>query len=308
MKRLFIVVNVDIILYYDEPYADSSAIPSYYVAELAKEKVQVVLTGDCADELFGGYEKYLADYYVKKYKRIPKIFRTLFEALIARCPITPRTNTFLRQAKKVIRNSHASGFDLYYNMMCLGFNDNARKQLMNSKQYDDIKGIYKKVWDDIPSSYTYLQKEQLMDSKGVLEGDMFPKMDRACMHVSLENRAPFIDKRIYHLALNLSNNLKINGTNKKYLLKEAFKDILPEETLKFKKSGFGVPVDYWFRNELKGELQQLLGKDLIEKQGLFNYDYVKMIFDDHINGKENYKFQLWNLFVFQKWYTKIYNA
>lgn len=298
----------DIILYYDEPYGDSSAIPSYYVAKLAKEKVQVVLTGDCADELFGGYEKYLAEYYVNKYKSYPKVLRGIFEYLIDKCPITPRTNSFLRKAKKVIRNSQESGFDLYYNMMCLGFSDVLRGKLLKEETYTDIKSIYKEMWDAIPSTYSYLQKEQLMDSKGVLEGDMFTKMDRACMHVSLENRAPFIDKRIYHFALNLDDNLKIRDNNKKYLLKEAFKDILPEETLTFRKSGFGVPVDYWFRNELKNELQSLLSKDFIEKQGLFNYDFISKMFDDHVNSRENYKFQLWNLFVFQKWYTKIYQA
>lgn len=298
----------DIILYYDEPYGDSSAIPSYYVAKLAKEKVSVVLTGDCADELFGGYEKYLAEYYTRKYNSYPKAIRAIFEFLVNRCPITPRTNNFLRKAKKVIRNSKSSGFDLYYNMMCLGFSDEHREKLLKGDIFDDVKRIYKKMWDGMPANCTYLQKEQLMDSKGVLEGDMFPKMDRACMHVSLENRAPFIDGRIYKLAINLSDNLKLNGNNKKYLLKEAFKNILPEGTLTFKKSGFGVPVDYWFRNELKEELGGLLEKELIEKQGLFNYDFVHKLFEDHIEGKENYKFQLWNLYVFQKWYFKIYQA
>ena len=298
----------DIILYYDEPYGDSSAIPSYYVAKLAKEKVSVVLTGDCADELFGGYEKYLADYYIRKYKSYPKLLRAAFEFFVNKCPITPRTNNFLRKAKKVIRNSKKYGFDLYYNMMCLGFDDDARKELLKAGNYYDIKNLYKTMWDEMPTKCTYLQTEQLMDTKGVLEGDMFPKMDRACMHVSLENRAPFIDGRIYHLAINLSDNLKIKGNNKKYLLKEAFKDILPEGTLKYKKSGFGVPVDYWLKNELKDEMRQMLSKEVIDKQGLFDFDYVNQIFEDHINGKENNKFKLWNLYVFQKWFFKVYEA
>ena len=104
------------------------------------------------------------------------------------------------------------------------------------------------------------------------------------------------------------NILKINGNNKKYLLKEAFKDILPEGTLKFKKSGFGVPVDYWLKNELKDEMRQMLSKEVIDKQGLFDFDYVNQIFEDHINGKENNKFKLWNLYVFQKWFFKVYEA
>lgn len=298
----------DIILYYDEPYGDSSAIPSYYVAKLAKEKVSVVLTGDCADELFGGYEKYLANYYVKKYTKVPKLIRKIFELLISVCPITPYTNNLLRKIKKVIRNSHLSGFELYYNMMSLGCSDNQRKMLLKADLYKDVKSIYAKMWETIPKHLSYLQKEQVMDIKGVLEGDMFPKMDRACMHVSLENRAPFIDRRIAGFALNLADDLKICGKLKKVLLKDAFKDILPQETLSFKKSGFGVPVDYWFKNELKEELLKLIDKEFIDQQGLFNYDYLNKIVDNHMKGRENYKSLLWNIFVFQKWYTKIYKA
>ena len=298
----------DIILYYDEPYGDSSAIPSYYVAKLAKEKVSVVLTGDCADELFGGYDKYLADYYVKKYSAFPKVIRTFIESFVNKCPVTAFTNTFLRKAKKVIRNAQLSGFDLYYSMMCLGFDDDSRKNLLENESYVDIKRIYWNMWNSIPDDFSYLLKQQMMDVKGVLEGDMFPKVDRACMHVSLENRAPFIDKRIFHIAMNLSDNLKINGKDKKYLLKKAFSDILPKETLKFSKSGFGVPIDYWFRNELKADLLNVLDKEILEKQNLFNCDYVKKILDDHMACKENNRFLLWNLYVFQKWYMKIYNV
>ena len=298
----------DIILYYDEPYGDSSAIPSYYVAKLAKEKVSVVLTGDCADELFGGYEKYLANYYVEKYRKVPKPIRKIFELLVSACPVTPSTNNLLRKVKKVIRNSQLSGFDLYYSMMTLGCNDLQRKGLLKQDKYVDVKEIYTKMWESIPNKLSYLQKEQVMDVKGVLEGDMFPKMDRACMHVSLENRAPFIDRRILKLAMNLADELKISGNNKKILLKEAFKDILPKETMNFKKSGFGVPVDYWLKNELKGDLLKLLDKDFIEHQGLFDYQYIHKIVEDHLNNKENYKSLLWNLFVFQKWYTKIYKS
>ncbi len=297
----------DIILYYDEPFGDSSIIPSYYVAKLASEKVKVVLTGDCADELFGGYEKYLAHYYASKYKRIPSVIRAIFERLVNACPITPLTNNLLRKLKKVVRNSNHTGFDLYYDMLCLGFVDDTRKAVLNASYYKDVKSLYEKQWKSLSNdNSSYLLQEQMMDVKGVLEGQMFVKVDRACMHVSLENRAPFIDRRIVNLAMNLEDRLKINGRNKKLILKEAFKDILPKETLKFKKAGFGVPVDYWFRNELKGELMSFIDKDFLEKQGIFNYHYIKEMADAHINGKENYKGPLWNFYIFQKWYTQIY--
>lgn len=297
----------DIISYYDEPFGDSSAIPSYYVAKLAREDVKVVLTGDCADELFAGYEKYLAEYYAARYKKIPKPVKSVFEWLVDKAPINDYTNNLLRKLKKVIRNSYDSGFDLYYDMLCLGFNDETRKMLLKEEWYNDVKHIYREFYDDLPMNASYLQKEQLLDIYRVLEGQMFPKVDRACMHNSLENRAPFIDSTLVKFALNLPDSFKISGKNKKRILKDAFKDILPKETLQFSKRGFGVPVDHWFRNELKSELQILLSEDAIRKQGLFNYDYVQKLVKEHFSGEDNHKEMLWNLFVFQKWYSKNIN-
>lgn len=294
----------DIIAYYDEPFGDSSAIPSYYVAKLAHENVKVVLTGDCADELFGGYEKYLAEYYSEKYQKLPKLMRRGFEKIVNAVPLNDYTNNGLRKAKKIIQYSKDKGLDLYYDMLCLGFNDDERGSLLKPEYYTDIKKNYKEFYDSLPNSTTYLQKEQVIDVYRVLEGQMFPKVDRACMHNSLENRAPFIDSGIVDFALNLPDEFKIEGNNKKKILKDAFRDILPKETLEFSKRGFGVPVDHWFRNELKEELSTLLSEEVIMKQGIFNYEYIAQLLEEHISGKENHKGMLWNLFVFQKWYLK----
>ena len=294
----------DIIAYYDEPFGDSSAIPSYYVAKLAHEDVKVVLTGDCADELFGGYEKYLAQYYSEKYQKLPKLVRKGFEKIVNAVPLNDYTNNGLRKAKKVIQYSNDAGLDLYYDMLCLGFNDKERANLLKPEFYTDIKKNYEDFYDSLPNTTTYLQREQVIDVYRVLEGQMFPKVDRACMHNSLENRAPFIDSGIVDFALNLPDDYKIEGNNKKKILKDAFRDILPKETLEFSKRGFGVPVDHWFRNELKEELSTLLGKEVIEKQAIFNYEYIAKLIEEHISGKENHKGMLWNLFVFQKWYLK----
>lgn len=294
----------NIILYYDEPYGGSSAIPSYYVAKLAGKGVKVVLTGDCADELLGGYEKYLAGYYGQKYKKIPLLLRKGFEFAINLIPINSITNNSLRKIKKVIRFSQCSGFELYYNLLSNGFDDQHRKRLLKDSMFVDIKYFYQNLYQQIEIDCTELQRQQLMDVKKVLEGQMFVKVDRACMHNSLENRTPFIDRRVAEYALSMADEYKIKGRDKKRILKDAFKDILPAEILKFSKRGFGVPVDHWFRNELKDELLKLCSKDFIDKQGLFNYDYIQEIIDEHIKGKENHKNMLWNLFVFQKWYKK----
>ena len=131
---------------------------------------------------------------------------------------------------------------------------------------------------------------------------MLAKVDRVCMKNSLEARVPFLDSKIVEFAFRLPLSFKIKGNNKKYILKETFKDLLPAETIKFRKKGFGIPIDYWFKNELKEEITSLLSEELIMQQGIFNYEMIKSMLSEHLSGKENHKGKLWNLFVFQKWY------
>ena len=291
----------DIILHYDEPFGDSSALPSYYVAKLAREKVTVVLTGDCADELFGGYEKYLGQYYISKFKKWPKVFQQIIKGGVAITPHTRWTNSLLRRAKKVLSNLDQSEFEIHYNLMCLGFSDKERFSLLGKEYQEEIKGEIEEVYNSYQSSEP-LEKGFYTDLHFVLEGDMLTKVDRVCMKNSLEARVPFLDSKIVEMAYRLPVNFKIKGNNKKYILKETFKDMLPPETVNFRKRGFGVPVDLWFRNELKTEIENLLSKDLIERQGIFNYKVVQSLLEEHLSGKENHKGKLWNLFVFQKWY------
>ena len=296
----------EIILHYDEPFGDSSSIPSYFVAKLASEKVKVVLTGDCADELFGGYEKYLGSYYAEKLNRLSLPVRSLLEKIIFKLPHNRFTNVILRKAKKVISNSGLSDFDLHYNMMSLGFNDHERSELLMPEWSYDIKPEIEAIYKSAPGKHP-LERSQFTDIKLVLEGDMFVKTDRICMKNSLESRAPFIDTRIIETVFRIPPEFKIKGKNKKYILKEAFKDVLPRRTLRYRKKGFGVPIDYWFKNELKPELDRLLDKEFIEKQGIFKYHVIKQLLTEHLSGKENHKSKLWNLYVFQKWYLNIYS-
>lgn len=293
----------DIIGYFDEPFGDSSAIPSFYVAKLAREKVTVVLTGDTADELFGGYEKYLGQYYSDRFKKLPKLLQSSFKLAIKIIPHTKLTNSLLRRIKKVLNNLEVSGFDIHYNMMCLGFNDIERNDLLKVGFIKNIKDEIKSVYDSFNSS-EILEKGFFTDLNYVLEGDMLAKVDRACMMNSLEARIPFLDSKIVEFAYRLPLNFKIKGRNKKYILKETFKNILPKKTINFRKKGFGVPVDSWLKEELKDEISKMLSKDFIERQNIFNYDTVNKLLVEHLNGKENHKGKLWNLFVFQKWYLK----
>ncbi len=299
------VVNIldEIVLHYDEPFGDSSALPSYYVAKLAKEKVTVALTGDCADELFGGYEKYLTQEYVRYFKKLPKAVQILVKKLVSIIPHSRFTNSVLRRVKKVLANVNLSDFEIHYNLMCLGFNDSERLNLLQKDFKSDIKNEIKQVYDSFPSSEP-LTKSFYTDLQFVVEGDMLTKLDRVSMKNSLEARVPFLDSKLVEMAFSLPVNFKIRKRDKKIILKEAFKNDIPSKTINYRKKGFGVPVDYWFRNELKSELKDLLSKDKIDRQGIFKYEKVKTYLDEHLSGKENNKGKLWNLFVFQKWYLK----
>ncbi len=296
----------DIINYYDEPFGDSSALPSYYVAKLAQEKVKVVLTGDCADELFGGYEKYLGQYYVTKFRKLPKLVQNAIIKLVNIFPHTKQTDPFLLRAKKVVQNVNKSNFDMHYSLMCLGFSDVDRSSLLLPKYLNQIKEEVKTVYNSFQSKEP-LEKGFYTDLHFVLEGDMLTKVDRVCMKNSLEARTPFLDSSVVEMAYRLPLNFKIRGKNKKFILKKAFKNILPKETIGFRKQGFGVPVDYWLRNELKEDIKTLVSKKNIERQGIFNYEVINALLEEHITGKENHKGKLWNLYVFQKWYNKNFN-
>ncbi len=302
-----VIDTIDSIIdYFDEPYGDSSAIPSFYVANLAKSKVKVVLTGDCADELFGGYEKYLAGYYARKWNTTPLFLRWFFVKLISLFPHTGYTSRMLRYVKKVVTNSALKGFDLHYSYMCLGFFDNEKKMLLNDNfLYDSKKNIEDRY--NVIRGTDELNHGMQFDLDIVLEGDMFPKGDRCGMMNSIEERSPFFDYRMVHFASSLPSQFKIKGRNKKYILKETYKELLPKKTLKFKKSGFEVPIDLWFKDQLKDDMLGLLSKEKIMKQGIFQYDYILKLIDEHLKGKENHKGKLWNLYVFQKWYYKHYN-
>jgi asparagine synthase (glutamine-hydrolysing) len=137
-----------------------------------------------------------------------------------------------------------------------------------------------------------------------LEGQMLQKVDRACMHVSLENRTPFLDKRLVKLALSLPDSYKMDGYDMKKILWDTFSDILPVEILRLPKKGFGVPVANWLKNELRSDFEKLTSKEFLEEQGIFDYEYVHRLFTDHLTELVSNGQALWNIYVFQKWYNR----
>lgn len=286
---------------YDEPFADASAVSTYFAGRIASEKVKVVLVGDAADELFGGYEKYLALYYRNFFRKLPELLQKIVKTGLGWIPLTASTSIFLRKARKLLQNSKCDDFTINYNLMCMGFNDQERFRILpacySSAPRNDIELLFNSIWPEDP-----LERFLYIDQKIVLEGCMLPKIDRACMQSSLETRAPFLDSKLADFAARLPLNFKIKGRNKKYILKEAFKDVLPRKVLAWPKRGFRLPIDRWFRNELSDEFEACIDRRLLARQDMISYPEIKLLYDEHRSMKCDHSIKLWTVYVFQKWW------
>ncbi len=288
----------------DEPFADSSYIPTYMVSKYAKESVDIVLTGDAGDEIFGGYSKYLIGYYSEQYNRIPKLYRNVFENMIKSMP---DNSSLTRKIRKVIDNSGNDIFTQRKNLMCLGFKEDELLLLLN-KDFMELDSL------DIIDEYYYSQKNAAdelskalyTDFKVVIEGDMMPKGRIASNLMSLETRSPMLHKDIVELAAIIPNKFKINTKNTKLILKDTFKDLIPRELLTASKKGFAVPIGNWFRDELKEDLLVELNEKRIKEQGIFNYGYIEKILNEHFKMIKDRSSELWALYVFLKWYATCY--
>lgn len=285
----------------DEPFADSSLIATYAVSKLTKNYVTVALTGDAGDELFAGYNKYLISYYGNKYNKVPQILRkSLVEPLIQHIPVR---YPLARKARKVINAANMDIYEQRKQMMSLGFKPDELTYLMQDGYVDSLEFI--REYYDRLSNYSEQTRTQYVDLKVVLEGDMLPKVDRASMLASLETRVPFLDSKVIELAYRFPLSFKINKTNRKIILKDTFRDLIPEELFHAPKHGFSVPIGKWLETILKEQLLKYADKEYIEAQGLFNTDYINNIIEEHMTHSADRFSELWAFFVFQNWYERI---
>lgn len=290
----------------DEPFADSSVIPTYMVSKYAKQFVSVVLTGDAGDELFGGYSKYLISYYSDMYNRVPKFLRKhLFEKLVH---AIPDNSSRIRKVRKVVENAGKDSYRQRRDLMCLGFKDNELDYLLKDTfKLTNSTGFIRSYYDKYLNLTDEISRTLYTDLHVVLEGDMLAKVDRMSMLNSIETRVPMLDKDVIEIASQIPSKFKIHHKNLKIILKDTFSDLIPKELLAASKSGFSVPIDIWFKGPLKNRLLSLLDRRYIEEQGLFNYNYVQLLLNEHFSNKQNRQNELWALLVFQWWYNKYFS-
>ncbi len=292
--------------YFDEPFADSSALPTYYVSKMTKENVTVALSGDGGDENFAGYRRYYFDQLENRLRLI--IPRTVRSSIIAgMAQIYPKADwlpQFLR-AKTMLTNLSTEAAEGYYNTMT-HFTDAGLKSIVNP----DLLGELDKYSPFDVFRYHYqnagtddlLSKTQYVDIKTYLVDDILAKVDRASMANSLEVRVPLLDHIFMEYVAGIPSAMKLRGRNGKYILKKMAGEILPEKILNRKKMGFSIPVDTWFRNELKTVFQdEIIDSNRSFCAQYFNFKVLKKMWGDHQRGVKNYGYQLWSIICFEKW-------
>ena len=279
---------------FDEPFADSSAIPTVLVSELAKNQVSVVLSGDGGDELFCGYPSYaLMEKRFQLLSKVPfrKILRKLSDVLPIPIFIQNKFNGKLYI--KIIKLKNM-----------LDHNDivNTFKVSNSIFTKDEIKSLITEDYyfsKDIPATTSNLEKMMISDFKGYLPDDLMVKVDRSTMSVSLEGREPLLDHKIIEFAASLPISYKKN----KEILKNILGRYIPEELFVRKKQGFGIPINSWLREDIRYLLDQYLGEDLIKRYNVFNYDYVSKLLESFYTEKNDDN-KIWVLLMFQMWFSE----
>jgi len=289
--------------HYDEPFADSSAVPTYYVSKIARRQVTVALGGDGGDENFAGYRRYVFD-------RIENRMRDLVPAPIRRSVFGPLGRWYpglawaprpLR-AKATFQSLSRSPLEGYFNSVsvfrpdekALLFTRDFQRQLADYDSLDTLRRHY-----DEADTADPLSRIQYVDIKTYLPDDILTKVDRASMAVSLELRAPILDHKFMELAASIPSHMKLRGRTGKYIFKKAMEPLLPQEILYRPKQGFAIPLDRWFRRELKELTYDLVLKT--GKDGILDRNFLSAIWKQHQNGTFDRSAYLWTVLMFRKW-------
>ncbi|HOK41260.1 MAG TPA: asparagine synthase (glutamine-hydrolyzing) [bacterium] len=291
--------------FYNEPYADSSALPTYYVSKMTSQFVKVALNGDGGDELFAGYYRYSA---IKFLNLINKNFllKPLVKVAASVIPKSGFNNRRIIQIRNFLKRINLPEFDAIRTLM-LYFDDETRNRIYSDEfkksiSYEQNYNFLKSAFDKFQNANNIVQQIMLMDQITYLPDCLLVKVDIATMMNSLEGRAPILDYKVIEFANSLPNDFKLKGFDRKYIFRDTFKDLLPPEIFERGKMGFGVPLFHWFRNELKDLAYDVILNGHFIKNNYFKKEEVKKILDAHINKTENNAFKIWTLLMLEKWY------
>ncbi len=288
----------DLVWHHDQPFADSSAIPTYLVSKLTREHVTVALTGDGGDELFAGYERFYA---AKLFQKLSVIPRPLWKGLAKAIDLLPEGTGYYNTIKRAGRFARAGSkpiFDAYFDLVRVFSQELAQEIAINSKSVE--ASIRRYEAQPMPFPLIPLVMANMWT---YLPDDLLIKADRCSMQASLEARAPFLDHKLVEYVATIPFNFKLNGSTTKYILKESARGLLPDEIIDRKKHGFGVPLGAWLRRDIS-PVRDILLSQTARERGLLNMQVVERLIDEHASGKRDHNRQLWTLLTLEEWHRR----
>lgn len=288
---------------YDEPFADSSQLPTFLISELTRKDVTVAFSGDAGDELFGGYTRYEMTAKLWKYiSHLPKISRKIIHKLLIALPPDNLNKIFKflpysHIGSKIHKSANYLGsnsiYDLYQNIVSQWYEEVVCG-------VSDSKFIFEENFSE-GLNFNDVEKMMLLDTIHYIPNDILTKVDRASMSVSLETRIPFLDHELFQFGWSLPLDFKIRNGKTKWLLRQLLNRHVPMKLIERPKMGFSIPIDVWLRGPLREWAEDLLDKTKLLNDGYFNQKIVKYKWDEHISGKRDWQNQLWSILMFQSW-------
>jgi len=292
--------------HHDEPFADTSIFPTYLVSKLASQKVKVVLSGDGGDELFAGYDTYIAERLNRYYGRLPGALRQRVLPKFAEwLPPQPAKKGLINKVKRMVEGG-ALDPSLQHTRWMMFLTATEKAELYQSDLrttlIDDVTADYFSGYFEKASQFDRLAQQQYVDLKTYLADDILTKVDRMSMAVSVEARVPLLDYRIVEFAMNLPPHMKLDGSRTKSILRNAVRHLVPDLVLEKPKQGFSIPMKHWLRTSLKPMMLDLLSKDTLNKHGYFDHQVVSKWIQEHLSERANHSHRLWSLMVFEIWH------
>lgn len=301
-----------LIWHYDEPFADSSAIPTLYLSEMTRKNVTVALSGDGGDELFAGYDRYRAVRLGERFDRLPRFLRRAITAPVwQRFPASVQQKSKRRRLKRLLSALSESPERRY--LKWISIFDDARRQSLYTNDFRrrlgdaDAARFLLDAYQVCPDR-DFVTRTTFADVLTYLPCDILNKVDIASMAFGLEVRCPFLDQDVVNFAAALPIDCKLRGSRGKRILIETFADLLPPAIQHRKKMGFGVPLDHWFRHELRPLLQEVLLDPASLARGLIRPEAVRQLVDEHVTSQWDHSYRLWSLLVLELWQQKFCDA
>ena len=295
-----------LVSHFDEPFADASAIPTYYLSQLTRRHVTVALGGDGGDELFAGYVTYQADKLARLYERLPGLLtRGLIPAVVRRLPVSEGKVSFDFKARRFIADALLEPGRRHYAWKAF-FDDSLKRDVLCDDVLSGLDGrldafpVYRRHYDEVPH-HDPLNRFLYADTRVYLPDDILVKVDRMSMAHSLEVRVPLLDHRVVEFMFRLPGVLKMPGLALKHVLKRTMRGLLPDETLRKRKGGFNVPMSAWLKQQLRPLVDEYLSPARVRRDGFFRPETTSRLVVEHMTGRADYSRNLWALLLFGVW-------